>query len=704
MSTQVKPAAQFQFHGINTAGNPLDRPRNSASKCTDFRVMPGFWLRTRGGQVAQSYTADTIQQIFPFRDVGTNGASNHLAQVKNVGGATANWNWFNLNVPVISPTGIEAIDVTNDSGFALNNPVAVTNLSDRPLFYNGLGVRTGTESKTPFSTYFGGITRYYGLDAYCPSGKPSASFAAGAGFNQVLTSVKIYVGLYHEPTGHYSNGVLAGTITTTGATGTITVSSLGNLKATYHNVTERSELFYVFYATIDGGEVPYLIFNSALDGPLKTAVTNSSISLSIAAVTVDDPNGWILDLTKESPVDNFPPRPMRSVAFVNGRVYGSPMNGGGGTGADFTYPPSGRDLAGVVWSRASGDVNSTEFLGDPQQSWPLTNIAYTPSADQALVVTPALDDVRVLVITSTATFLLEEVADGLHEFITISRINGIANPSTLRVTPYGIVWMDQNKQIVLLPPNSLDLQTISTSYQPSIVSTPRTADYLLNPVHEIDRYEVFFADGTSLSHDFRIGGEAYISTGRDFTAARTCINSDGAIHHLVAKNGIFTQEAQPGTGLIPTTDQNWSAPTTIVTTQISGSYERNWDDFGDANERKEIFHVDVVGDGANSDALATSPMKLEWYPDFIQVISGNKLAPAIAKAPQSTTDSMYRFKLQNGKRFWYKFVFKMAGHSSDDASFVNHVPPAQQGDLSKNFYGSILRLLFSVGQTSVNSA
>jgi hypothetical protein len=405
---------------------------------------------------------------------------------------------------------------------------------------------------------------------------------------------------------------------------------------------------------------------------------------------------------------------------VQDRLFGIPLAGGGGSAVpqlspggdvaklDFTYQPTAKDLSSVVWSRSSSDVQMKQVPGDPLQSWPLLNVAPVPSMEPPISVWPALDGTRVLVHTLGSTYLLEESADGLMEWITVSRTHGIKNPTTLRNTDYGTVWTDQRNQIVCLPPNSLQIQILSQPYQSLMTTDPKCADHLLSPKHDIDRYEVFLADGTSVCHDFTlpampapnadqvltVPGQAYSSTNRSYTAACSAVDGLGNTHHLVANTALYTQETQPDDGTIPTTDQNGDASLT----QISGEYDRNWDDFGDCNVREELPQLSVVGDGAPSTALAgASPLSVEWYGDFEQVTAGNKKTVTLTKSPQSTTDSCYSGKPTNASRFWYKFVLKLTGHSTDDASFATHANPGVQGDLAKNFYGSILRFMRHIG-------
>ncbi len=716
MAQQIPPVQQLELHGVYTAGNPAGRPRGSAAKCENFRVMPGYWLRTRGGRKARYYVSGAeVQQIERLRDVDHPGSDNQLAQIK-YSGPSVKWTSFTILTYIIDPFGIETISLAYDGSFSASNPAAVCNLNDRPVFYNGLGVRGASDSKPPFSTYAGGVVRFFGLDAFCPGGtNPTAAFAVGAGYNSCLSHLRIYAGLYNSSTGHYSNGVYCGTVTTTSALGTITVSNLTRLKYAYHNATEQAELYYVFYATIDGGEIPYLILNSTLDGPHKVATGSSSASLSISATAN---NGFDRDLTKEVPITNDPPRPMRSIAYVNGRLYGALLAGGSGAAVpqtvpgataprpDFSYVPTARELAAVVWSAAASDAIETEALGDPLQSWPALNIAYTPSLEAPVIVTPADDDaegqVPVLVITPSKTFLLVERSDGLHEWIRVSPVHGITVPKTLCQTPYGVVWVTQRNQMVVLPPGSRSLRVLSKPFQNLLTgATPRCADYLLDPINEVDRYQVFLSSGTSVIYDFEVGGEAYTATDQDFTAASTVFSTAGVPHHIVAKAGFYTQEGQPEDGLIPTTEETFTGTAQDrATTQISGEYVRNWDDFTDGNVRKEFPQLDVIGDGALSAALGNvAPLSVEWYGDFEQVAAANRKLGVLAKAPQSSTDSSYRAKFTAGHRFWFKLVLKLAGHSADDSTFTKHQAPATQGDLARNFYGSILRLALHIGQT-----
>lgn len=675
--------------------------------------MPGFWPRTRGGRKFRLDvpSGGEIQQLC---DLPWSGIQS--CQVKRSG--AVDWEFLILPDGIVTfyfhPTVSEPISTAYDAGWSLSNPAAWAALRDRAVLYNGLGVRDGTNSRPPFST---NMMRYFGLDAYCPGGNPSAAFAAGDGNNQVLEQLEIWVGLYNSATAHYSNAVYAGTIMgTAGATGTITVSNLSKLKYATHGAAETAELFYVFYATADSaGVIPYLILNSGMTGPFTVPVTAGSASLSIAAGTT---NGWNLNLTAEAPQRNFPPRPMKSVCYVKDRLYGVPMNGGYGSAVpqrspgssemlgDFTYQPDSSELPAVVYSRAAGDSLESDELGDPLQSWPLENIAYTPNHQQPVDVYPSPGKSAAIVGTKTATFLLQEIMDGIQDYTPISLVHGITNPKTRKMTEYGLCWVTQRRQIVCLPSDGSALQVLSEAYQNLMTTAPVCADYLLDPDHDINRYEVILADGTSVIHDFAlpalpaasadtgtsIPGQGYKSTGRNYTAANTATDVLGRQHHIVAKASVWTQEAQGETGLIPTTDEN---PDHSLT-EINGRYVKNWTDFGDANVRKEMPGIDVIGDCDQSADLGRQALEVSFWADFEAVSEQNRKPVPLIKEGQNLTDSYYCGKPAEANRCWYKFEFKLSGHSGD-GNFANHSDPATEGDLDSNFYGSIMQVLYRLG-------
>jgi hypothetical protein len=413
-------------------------------------------------------------------------------------------------------------------------------------------------------------------------------------------------------------------------------------------------------------------------------------------------NGWYLDLTGEMPTENFPPRPMKCVAYVNGRVYGIVMSGGSGsivmqqgpdgiTRPDFTYVASNRYFGGVVFSAAASDALDRDLLGSPEESWPLTNLSPSPNAEMPLKIAPAPDGLRLLMINRTGTFLLEEAPDGLHEWRTISLIHGIGKTETFVQTPYGAMWLTQRNQIALLEPGATILQIVSRNYQTLLSGkTAQAAAYVLDPLNEVDRYEVFFTNGTSVIHDFAIGGQGYAATNRDFTAAGTLTDTNGVQSHVVAKRHLYTHEGQPADGQIVTYDRDYTGPSETEDTEITGIYESQWGDGGDNGVTKQMPHVDTIGD---------PQVQVEWFPDLAGVNDGNLVRTEREKTTQSDTDKKYRHKLSDSDRFWFKLRFRITGRSSEVSKYE---PPGEQDDMATALYGAIAEVGLTVSLIGEN--
>ena len=666
-----------------------------------MRIMPGSWPRLRGGRKARMYQANAnarFLQFVTFRSRAFAGGAGHTIQFYS--GTAPSWKWLRLgqNFYEFDPYFSEPIETAYDGSFGATNPVAAAQLDFGVVLYNGLGVRDASSSRPPFTSATSESNqRYFGLDAYCPTANPVASFQAGAGENQVITSVEIFVGLYNTATQHFSNAVYAGTITTTPGKGTISVANLSDLKSAYHNPAEEAELKYVFYATIDGGKVPYLVMDSTGINPQAVAITQSSASLSTMANTI---NGWLVNFAAEMPTENFPPKPMRDLAYVNGRLYGVRMDGGSGTSvlqtnpegtqrADFTY--TGETPPGIVFSSAYGDSISADFLGDPLQSWPLANFSPTPNAEIPLKIAAAPGGKHVLVITPTATFVVAEAGDGIHEWLEVSPIDGIGKRSTFAVTAYGAVWVNQRNQIMLLD-SGLSLSRLSGPYQPLLDGkTVQAGAYVLDPPAEVDRYEAYLSDGTAVIHDFLVG-QASTATNHNYTAVTTLTDHMEQVHHLAARRHLYTRETQPYGGGVVTADEDFDGSGQVEATEISGRWTGQWRDFGDSNLRKELAWIDLLCD---------PNFQVRWWKD-LEVVADTTGQPLTGeKTPQADSDLQYRFKLSGPHAFWYKFRFTVQGRSSEASTYPI---PGDQAAMGTSVYGAILRALATVSQIGGNRA
>ena len=65
-------------------------------------------------------------------------------------------------------------------------------------------------------------------------------------------------------------------------------------------------------------------------------------------------------------------------------------------------------------------------------------------------------------ITATEAFLVEEALDRVHEWNALGQLNGIARKECFAKTPYGVVWLTQRNELVLLRKGAEDVQIISS--------------------------------------------------------------------------------------------------------------------------------------------------------------------------------------------------------------------------------------------------
>jgi hypothetical protein len=653
--------------------------------------MPGGWLRLRGGRkLYLDAGSGTFENIHEFRRSVVGGGIFHIVEH---GGA-----WKRLNLGAF-PAGLTALETINTT--FQPEPGAITTVKDKVFWSNGMGIR-GTGGA--LSSWDGTTVRFVGLDAFAPGSAPVAAFTPDAGgATKILFHRRFAVGLYNQDTGHFGNAVDAGSITNpdieTTYTGNLSVGSLGNLSHVTHGAGETSGLFYVIYATLDGGEVYYLVLNEDGTGPLTTAVGGGSVSIELDD-NADFGDVHIVDSTQERPLENFPPRPMRLISYANGRVYGALMAGGSGSNKNnFSFVVPFKDETAMTWSASADDVQDREFVGEPTESFPLTNKKHTPNGEIPIVVAPPQGDLgSILVITKTGTYFLEETLPGVHIWRKVSEVDGIHSIRTFAKTQYGYVWMTQNRELVLLPPNEDSLRYISKAYNSLFRDGAiNAADYLRDPAQYIDRYQIWLSDNTSVIHDFTMRrgdipefewGQAYRTSNQNVSIAKSVLDAFGQKFSLMAIGSrLYCQEADPFTRIVPTTDEEASG----VFTQINGEWIGQWLDFGDDEERKEFKYVDVLGDAAFSQQLSADPLAIYWYKDFDDTefaIGG------VHKTPQSPSDKTYRGKPTEGNAFWFKFRITLSGHSTDNNA--TYYAWLAAGEKSPNVYGSILRFALGV--------
>lgn len=703
MSQSNPPVKQFTFGGVHTASDILKRPPDSATVCSNFRVMPGKYLRLRGGRsFVTSASSGTFSVLHEFRKGEFGGGVYHI--VENAG----KWRRADLATPAL--TDLETIGANPPT------PGAICTVRDKVFWTNGRGTRAEDSiSKPALSSWDGSQVRYVGLDPFIP-GTNSLSAALSvnpSGETIIKYSRTFYAGLYNEATGHFSNAVLIGKITNPNPevdyVGDLTISGLTSIARSSHDAGELAEIYYVIYCTQDGGEVPHLVLTTDGLGPVKTQ------SASVALV-IDDNAAFgdanIVDSTKEAPLDNYPPRLANLIGYANGRVYLAPKKTTTvGSTTNFSYAVTSQEETTVVWSASADDVVDREFLGVPEESFPLSNRKSLPNGESPkLLIAAGGNYGHLLVCTQTGTFLLEETAPGLHEWHAVSWTEGILDKDSHVRTPYGDIWMTQNKELVLLRPGDDQLLHISRDYSSLMRSFGLTAkaDYLYDPDNTIDRYQVWNGSGYSVCHDFTlpgyggpIPGEAYTTTGQTVTIAKSIQYATagvsptptGEVMHVIAiGSSLFAQEGDPRNDkIVPTRDETASG----VYSEINGAYIGQWQDFGNHDIRKEFRKVAVIGDAGYSATLGRSPLIISWYGDMS---GATQYDLELEKTLQSPTDNSYEARIQDGQRFWYKFKFVLSGHGTEGTYYLWF----DDGELTPSVYGAIHRMMLTISDGGKN--
>lgn len=706
-----KPPYNIPFGGVVTKGSPLARPPQSAIRCKNFRLMPGVggsspYLRLRGGKIFRM--ANAGWSIYKFYEWQTPKLGIKAIGLFESDGGVGSWRNIDLSTNPYTNTVI----YTYPSNAGTENPCV--GVKNKFLFVNGRGTRTGTESQPPMCSWDGTTVRYVGIDAYCPGGNPTAAMAIGAGVNNIIYWVDIWVGLLNTTTQHYSNAVYAGRVSTVG-TGTITVSNLDRLKIAYNNTTERGELQYVFYASVDGGQTSYLILNSSLNGPLTAAAfTVTSQSLSLTSLS---PQGFVLDYTQERPFENYPPRYPDCLTYGNGRVYGGFSGNAFGSPGDahllgpngqyyndFAYPVTDVGTGYVGWSATADDVSANDFVGVPEESWPLRNRKYTPDGLAPVRVESIPGTSMVLVLTGLGTYLLYEAADGLHQWVTLSDTDGVAGFGDSYVsTPRGPMWLTQRLQLVLLDRQSLKLSFLSEDFD-EILSAPIyggqaiTADYIKDPHQQLDYYEVWLANAShsSVVYDFAAGGVAYTKTSSlAVFRAGSLRDPQGRAHHLLSgiDTPVYSQETDAFNGTIPTRDEiTQGAPV-----DFTGDYVTQWMCYEDPRVRKLLTDLDAIGDGELSAQLNARPLVMSYWVDFDNSLE-IPLTPEKTLQSSNDCDQNYKARLRDGNFFWIKFRFQLNGHGTEQASYAQGA--SATAEVPPDFYGCIYNAALTHNQGS----
>jgi len=663
---QNKPMEQPEFGGLNFSDNPAYRPTTSAKTCNNFRIMPGRnpWLRLHGGRKARRYgAAGYWSQFHEYRHQDQPGYTYQLGL--NINAGVCNWQWLDMGYN-IAPITILTVNGT----YPVNNRSPIANVRQKVVMYNGLGTSDSVNgNRTPFTmfdpqysdlstnwNYLFGLLPYENSTPTLSTPNPD-----GGGNIQIADRLHFWIGL-SSGTGHYSNVIYVGELGDPNnpiVDTDLLFSGLDGIIGAYAGLNDQNALSLIFYVSLPGApsnhtkSIGYLMTDANTGAPISYNVEAAKVTPTFSITD------FVADITREMPTLNDPPRPMRWLAQVGDRYYGALMAGGAGP-----FAVANRDMTSIVYSQSPKD--ELQALGNPEESWPPDHKSETPTGEVPIWGELAPDGYRLLVWTRRGTFLVEEAADRIHEWTSLSTAHGLLSPKTIASrTNHGTLFITQLKQVAKVEGDRLDI--ISSDYDSYLRDKEiRFCTHVLDPANLIDRYEIYFENGTGLIHDF-MTGYAYTIDNCDYTAGITIMGWELAHgdtpanpnlakpHYWVAKQHIYTQAGQPEDGLEKTRNETFVDDENITKDQIVGTYDTQWLTYGDQGLRKDVNYLDIKGD--------VERVGVDWWANGLDASDPANKFSAIPEpiAQEGYGPSRKRFKLQQNKAFLYRYRFTLSG-------------------------------------------
>ena len=334
----IRKAETFTLGAVDSRSNPCNFPPERSIRCLNWSPAISGALRLRSGYaVPMPVTADNfavpLHTLIYYEQFSASmlGPQSCLYGKNNV--------IFNFNMN----TG-----VSMSLGFMPNrNPWGHFRSNNRIFFGDGdlanfYGFNFG------FLNWDGTTLRPTGIPTMSTSGTVSVSPGSGGSFvPTVLTGYQLFGAWYNPITQHMGNCTPIGNrVTITGTTSTLLLSGLGT--------PPSSEWVTAIGMTNDGGQLPYwLVDVNGNHVVVGNAFSNATIRIGN------------VDALSELPFRNFVPPAFDKFARVLTRIFANKA------GSPFIYHSN--DVA---------DVQNANYIGNPEESWPLDQADAFPTGEQ----------------------------------------------------------------------------------------------------------------------------------------------------------------------------------------------------------------------------------------------------------------------------------------------------------------------------------
>lgn len=273
-----------------------------------------------------------------------------------------------------------------------------------------------------------GTSTFYSIGITSPGTVPTLSFSTAGVSGSIANGVTASYSYYNSSTGHVSAPSLPSA--NSGTSGSNTAISIS------HTVSGQTGVDgIVFFITADGGSIRYLFVDPNGD-PVVQSNTTGTTAISLGSLSSLD------TLTPEPIYNLLPPTDAYFMFRWRDRI----------CLLDF------RDST-VRQSFVQYSALESCYIGVPSESWPPLNLLMVAAkGDRARsgIETP----VGALILAQNDAYLIRgELSDKTSgpdapEAVTesLQPLNwsiGTRSPRTLQATPFGVVWLDQNKRIQL---------------------------------------------------------------------------------------------------------------------------------------------------------------------------------------------------------------------------------------------------------------
>lgn len=645
----VQKADTYTLGGVDSRSNPANFPPERSVRCLNWAPQT-----TTGARLRFGYT----QVMVPTND-SIGGTPIHSLLYYEQFSAAAVGPQFCLYgkgssiIEFNEATGVSVVVGSMPSA----NPWGHFRASNRIHIGDGVAINEYGYS-FGFLNWDGTTLRPTGIPTLATPGTAGVALAspstAGSFAPTTLGGYQVYEAWYNPVTQHMGNCTTVGSPVNMTATGSLLLLS-------GFGAPPDPEWVTAVGMTNDGGQVPYWL----VDASGNHIIIGGTATL--ATITIGN-----VDVSAELPFRNIVPIPFDKFARVQTRIFANK------SGSPFIY-----------YSNDSSDVTNANYVGNPEESWPLDQAEAFPTGELPTAIHGIGFEGWFFSRTSLAIWSSVLAAQGANPWRG-PWVGGCCGQRAFVNTAYGPYWVSWDKQICTFMDDGVI--SVSEEYETALLGKIGDAyianteiAYQLDPDNRVDQLMVKGTDKNGnpvvVIHDFLLKdvrspfGQGYeylysgmtIDTfaGAGYTPRQNVLDVNGKMRLWAAT--IQGSIAQLEDGSNSDNGAAYSADhITIVNT---------------GNDRKSLLSLEWQGD---------SQVQVSYTEDYSQGVDGFKPAPASAIPGQS---SCWGAQMGSEESRWLFSRLQLTAHPAD-GDFDITDPPF----IPIPTYGCINKVTLKLGQ------